>query len=98
MNIGANYKAYLLITLVLDTDISDVGDDHFINITAAKDFQLTSIQDSITGTSFPLTGGPIEIIPEFSDILIPISIMMALFVVKKKSRKNRIINKLLDTK
>jgi hypothetical protein len=91
MNIGANFKTYLLITLVLNTDVSDVGEDHFINITAAKDFQLTSTQDSITGSSFPLTGGPIEIIPEFPDLFIPLLGTVTIFLASRryKSKKKK---------
>jgi hypothetical protein len=76
IEVGVNYKSYLLITVIFDTDQTDIGTDHFINITQDIDFQLTSSQDSITGTSFPLTGGPTQIIPEFTQIFIPIAVMV----------------------
>ncbi|UCG68953.1 MAG: hypothetical protein JSV09_14375, partial [Thermoplasmata archaeon] len=90
MDIGADYKAYMIISVVFNTDINDVGEFHYINITASKDFNLTSSDDSITG-NFPLSGGPTEIIPEFELIAIPITGMITLFFISRKvtNRKRR---------
>ena len=70
----------MLISVVFTTTADDVGDDHFINITAEKDFNLTSADDSISGDSFPLTGGPIEIIPEFEFLAVPVACTVLFFI------------------
>jgi hypothetical protein len=83
MDIGPDYKAYLLITVIFDTDVNDVGTDHFINITDAEDFWLNSTQDDITGT-FPLVGGPTLIVPEFGSISIPLMAIIAFYLIFQK--------------
>jgi hypothetical protein len=88
MDIGLGYKSYILITCVFTTTASDVGTDHYINITAEKDLWLTDALDSISGSTFPLEGGPIEIIPEFELLIVPCSFVIFAFVVyRRKSRK-----------
>ncbi|MEE9151387.1 MAG: hypothetical protein V3U20_06085, partial [Thermoplasmata archaeon] len=93
MDIGADYKAYILITVVFGTDINDVGDDHYINITAKKDFWLTDASDNIDGTTFPLAGGPTEIIPEFKLIAVPIIGTLAIFFISRKASNRKERNK-----
>jgi hypothetical protein len=82
MNIGAGIKTYMLITVVFTTDLADVGDFHYINITAEKDFQLNSTLDDIQGNSFPLSGGPIQIIFEFPQIFIPVASIVVFFFIR----------------
>jgi hypothetical protein len=87
MDIGLSYKAYILITVVFTTTPADSWTDHYINITEYYDFNLTSASDNITGT-FPLIGGPIEIIPEFELFIAPATFAIFVFVVyRRKSRK-----------
>jgi hypothetical protein len=89
MDIGVGYKSYMLISCVFTTTQADIGTDHYINITAEKDFNLTSSLDSISGT-FELVGGPIDIIPEFELLLAPCTFAIFVYVVySRKSRKKR---------
>jgi hypothetical protein len=86
VDVGPGYKAYFLISVAFTTTIDDVGDFHYVNITDEKDIWLTDAEDSISGNSFPLTGGPTDIIPEFNGVFLPAISLITIYMVHNRSR------------